>query len=196
MLKHKMIPFAVLVVFSMAAFASRQYMKPGSSNKPIVLAQERNMISVPFKGLISREGIAKEGKAPLVLKIYDQSHGGTKLYEGIHEVAVTQGQYFALIQVPSETIARSETLWLEAASIEEKELPLEQRQQFVLRPSGGATTNGIFGAAVCLTCGGSFPVWRGVIPPGSGSTPIEYGVGCSGSLVSRSDANPYICSGN
>ena len=171
-------------------------LKPGLSNKLIVPVQEPGKTSVPFKGWITKEGVAKEGTISLVLKIYDQANGGTKLYEGIHEVEVTRGQYFALIQVPSETIGSTATLWLEAASVEERELPLEQRQQFVLRPSGGATTNGIFGAAVCLTCGGSFPIWRGVVPPGTGSLPIEYGTSCSGSLTSRADANPFICSGN
>jgi hypothetical protein len=69
MLKHKLIPFVVLVAFSLATVASKQYVNPRLSNKPIVFAQERNapeknLMSVPFKGLITREGIAKEGKAP------------------------------------------------------------------------------------------------------------------------------------
>jgi len=150
--------------------------------------------SLPFKGLITREGVTREGKVNLVLKIYDQSHGGTKLYEGVHEVEVTQGQYFALIQVPSETIGRSETIWLEAASVEEKEMPLEPRQQFVLRPT--AVTNGIAGAAICFTCVGSFPIQRGAIPVPSGSQTTEYSSGCSGTLSLRTDARPFLCSGN
>jgi hypothetical protein len=191
MLKHKLIPFVVLGVLSVVVFASRGYVKSGSSSKPIAPAQEKN-ISVPFKGLITQEGIPKEGKVNLVLKIYDQSNGGTKLYEGIHEVEVTQGQYFALIQVPSGTIGRSETIWLEAASVEEKDLPLEQRQQFILRPT--VITNGIAGAALCSTCGGSFPVFRGSFS--STNNPTEYGSGCSGTPIVRTDGRPFLCSGN
>jgi hypothetical protein len=115
-------------------------LNPGLSNKLILPTQEQGKTSVPFKGL-TKEGMAKEGTVSLVLRIYDQANGGTKLYEATHEVEVTMGQYFAVIQVPTETIVKSETIWLEAASVEETGLAMEPRTQFT--PSwNGPSWNG------------------------------------------------------
>jgi hypothetical protein len=168
-------------------------LKPGLSNKLIVPAQEPGMTSVWFKGWITKEGIAKEGTVSLVLKIYDLSNGGTKLYEATHEVEVTHGQYFAIIQVPSETIARSQTIWLEAASIEEKEVAFEPRQSFATRAPLGAVPNTAYaGAMLCYTCGGNFWYQTGAIPVSEGN-PTEWGASCSSPLQKRTDYRPYLC---
>jgi hypothetical protein len=83
-------------------FDARSFLlKLGLSNKLIVPIQEPGKASVPFKRWITKEGLNKKGTLSLVMRIYDQSNGGTKLYEGTHEVGVNHGQYFAIIQVPS-----------------------------------------------------------------------------------------------
>jgi hypothetical protein len=176
-------------------FDARSFLsKPGLSGKLIVPAQEQGMTSVPFKGFITREGIAREGKVNLVLKIYDQPNGGTKLYEGIHEAEVRLGQYFAMIQVPSETIAKSQTIWLEAAGVEEKELAFEPRLSFATKAPEGVTTNHFNIVALCFTCGGA--VWHqvGAIPVTS--DPVEFGPACDGALTTRQDRFPFLCQRN
>jgi hypothetical protein len=163
------------------------------SNNLIVPAQKTGMTSVWFKGWITKEGIAKEGTVSLVLKIYDQSNGGTTLYEATHEVEVTHGQYFAIIQVPSETIAKSQTIWLEAASVEQKELAFEPRTSFATRaPEGAAAGGACAGAALCYTCGGCTGWQYGAIPVPSGD-PTELGASCSGPVQTRTDYRPYLC---
>jgi len=177
-------------------------LNPGLSNKLILPTQEQGKTSVPFKGL-TKEGVAKEGTVSLVLRIYDQANGGTKLYEATHEVEVTNGQYFAVIQVPTETIAKSQTIWLEAASVEEKGVAMEPRTQFTTSLPGvtsilwnGPDWNGpsaaITGVGLCRTCG---PFrWVGAIPVPSGSRPIEYDYNCVAPLAPRDDSIPYLCS--
>jgi hypothetical protein len=171
--------------------ARNSLLKPGLSNKLIVPVQDPGKTSVPFKGWITKEGIAKEGTVSLVLKIYDQSNGGTKLYEATHEVEVTHGQYFAMIQVPSEALANSQAVWLEAASVEEKELAFEPRQQFATKPLGGVGTQTVNSALLCYTCSPN-AFMRGAIPVPSGN-PTEYGAGCLGDLTIRTDYRPYFC---
>ena len=165
-------------------------LKPGLSNKLIVPVQEPGKTSVPFKGWITKEGVAKEGTISLVLKIYDQANGGTKLYEATHEVEVTHGQYYAMIQVPSETIANSQTIWLEAASVEEKELAFEPRQPFATKRPEGLVPNAV-GVFLCYKCGALQLV--GGIPVASGN-PDEFGAGCVQPLTRRTDYRPYLCS--
>ncbi len=169
-------------------------LKPGLSNKLIVPIQEPGKTSVPFKGWITKEGIAKEDKVNLVLKIYDQSNGGTKLYEATHEVEVTHGQYFAIIQVPSETIAKSQTVWLEAASVEEKELAFESREPFATRPAEGvAPALLITGTGLCYSCSGLHK-WVGAFSVASGDV-TEYDSYCRSPLINRRDYRPYLCHG-
>jgi hypothetical protein len=176
-------------------FDARSFlMKLGLSDKLIVPTQEPGKTSVSFKGWVPKEGVAKEGTVSLVLKIYDQASAGTKLYEGTHDVEVTQGQYFANIQVPSETVARRQTIWLEAASVEEKELAFEPRQPFILRPPQGVITNAIRSVALCYSCGGSAPFRAGEIPVPSGN-PTEHGAQCALPLMVRTDYRPYLCAG-
>jgi hypothetical protein len=172
------------------------FLMPGLSNKSIVPTRESSNTIVPFKGWITREGVAKDGMVSLVLKIYDQCDGGKKLYEATHKVGVTHGQYFAIIQVPSETIAKSQTIWLEAAGVEEKELAFEPRQPFVPRPSGGMTAaNLVTYVGLCYSCGGQMPYKSGEIPVPSGD-PTEFGPQCSGLIPSvRTDYRPYLCVG-
>jgi hypothetical protein len=178
--------------------ARYSFLKAGLSNKIIVPTQEQGKTSVPFKGWITKEGIAKEGIAKegtvsLVLKIYDQSNGGTKLYEAIHEVEVTHGQYFAFVQVPSEAIANSQTIWLEAASVEEKEVAFEPRQQLGRRaPRDARTAVHADGTVLCYTCGSFWPEIVGAFPVSSGN-PIEFGSQCAFPAQTRTDYRPYLC---
>jgi hypothetical protein len=155
-------------------------------------AQAQDMTSVPFKGWITKEGIAKEGKVNLVLKIYDQANGGTKLYEGVHEAEVTHGQYFAIVQVPSETIANSQLVWLEAASVDEKEVALEPRLSFTARPQAQIEASQHFRYAfLCYSCG--VYAFAGSIPVPSGN-PAENPAGCfPGPIAIRTDYRPYLC---
>jgi hypothetical protein len=170
------------------------FLKPGFSNKLIIPAQEEGKTNVPFKGWITREGIAREGKVNLVLKIYDQSNGGAKLYEAVHEVEVTHGQYFAIIQIPSEVIAKSQTIWLEAEGVEDKLGAFEPRQSFATRAPAGAVSNATIsiGTALCYTCGDVTPYQTGSIPVSSGD-PEEHGANCSGLITIRTDYRPYLC---
>jgi hypothetical protein len=180
-------------------------LNPGLSNKLILPTQEQGKTSVPFKGL-TKEGMAREGTVSLVLRIYDQTNGGAKLYEATHEVEVTKGQYFAMIQVPTENIANRQAIWLEAASVEEPGLAMEPRTQFTPSWNGpswngpswnGPSWNGpsgtaITGVGLCRTCG---PFrWVGAIPVPSGRKPIEYGFNCAAPLDLQDDSIPYLCS--
>lgn len=177
--------------------AQYSFLKPRFSNNLIVPAQEEGKTNVPFKGWITREGLAREGNLNLVLKIYDQSNDGTKLYEAIHEVEVTHGQYFAIIQVPSEVIAKSQTIWLEAEGVEDKLGAFEPRQSFVTRPPVGVVPNAtqlLPFVRLCYTCGSFWFQQTGGIPV-PGGNPTEYGSGCSEPLIQRTDYRPYLCSG-
>jgi len=178
--------------------ARHSLLKPGSPGKLIIPTQEPDKTSVPFKGWITKGDNVDwwrvhQGKVSLILKIYDQSNGGTKLYEGTHEVEVTYGQYFAIIQVPSEIIAKSQTIWLEATSAEARELAFEPRQPFTTKPPEGVVPNvAVPTARFCYTCGSYWFVLEGAIPVPSGN-PTEYGPGCAGPVQVRTDYRPYLC---
>lgn len=45
---------------------------------------------------------------------------------------------------------------------------------------------------ICFTCGGDWPVFAGMIRS-SPNTPTERGSACAGSLISRTDASPFLC---
>jgi hypothetical protein len=183
-------------------------LKSGLSNKLIAPVQEPGKTSVPFKGFITKEGVAREGKVKLVLRIYDQADGGTKLYEGIHEASVIHSQYFAEIQIPSESIAKSKTVWLEAAGVEEKELAFEPRQAFAVAPEAtAAIPYYVRSVALCFVCGGDAPNLNGsfYVPPepenihgqtdGVNNNVFEFASGCAGPKAWRVDHHPYLCVG-
>jgi hypothetical protein len=178
-------------------------LKSGLSDKFIAPVQEPGKTSVTFKGFITKEGVAREGKVDLVLRIYDQADGGTKLYEGIHEAMVIHSVYFAQIQIPSESIAKSKTLWLEAAGVDEKELAFEPRQAFRALPeAGGVGVNAIpyyvKSVALCFTCGGDAPFQNGgfrVPGDGSSNNVYEFGASCGAPKGDRFDPFPHLCAG-
>jgi hypothetical protein len=183
-------------------------LKSGLSDKLIAPVQEPGKTSVTFKGFITREGVAREGNVKLVLRIYDQADGGTKLYEGIHEAKVIHSQYFAQIQIPSEYIAKSKTVWVEAAG-DEKELAFEPRQAFTVAPEATATTIPYYvrSVALCFICGGDAPSMNGgfYVPPepsgihgqtnGVNNNTFEFGSGCSGRQAWKVDHFPELCVG-
>jgi hypothetical protein len=181
-------------------------LKSGLSNKFIAPVDEHGKTSVMFKGFITRKGVAREGKVNLDLRIYDQADGGTKLYEGIHEVRVIHGQYFADIQIPhSESIAKGKTVWLEAASVKEKGAAFEPRQPFAKLPEGvDAIPYYVRSVALCHTCGGDAPYTNGAfylpttINNGTGldgTNVYEFGNSCSSPKEWRYDSSPRLCVG-
>jgi len=181
-------------------------LKSGLSNKFIAPVDEAGKTSVSFKGFITRKGVAREGKVNLDLRIYDQADGGTKLYEGIHEVRVIHGQYYADIQIPhSEAIAKGKTVWLEAASVKEKGLAFEPREPFKKLSEGvDAIPYYVRSVALCLTCGGDAPYTNGAfyLPTAitnngalDGNNVIEFGRSCSSPNEWRYDYSPRLCVG-
>jgi hypothetical protein len=165
----------------------------GIPDTPPVAVQDSQTTGVPFKGLM-----AEDGNVELILRLYDQAHGGTRLFEEIREAEVRQGVYALDVEVPSEIVTKHPTVWMEVARAAEPDKSLEERTAFRTRRSGEVLPQAplCLGSCVslCFTCGGSFPLFSGGIPVPSGSSVIERGVGCDGSLVSRSDPRPQLCS--
>jgi hypothetical protein len=157
-----------------------------------VTAQELQTTSVPFKGTM-----AKDGEVELVLRLYDQAKGGTKLFEEPTLVDVSQGMYVVFAEVPSEVIVRHATVWMEVAKEAAPDLPLGDRQPFAMKPAGNSPQAVVCPAGgcatFCFTCGGAYPFFNGGFPLAAGSAPIERGWSCAGGLTSQADTFPYLC---
>jgi hypothetical protein len=160
-----------------------------------VTAQESRMTSIPFKGVFNNDG-----RAELIVRVYDQANDGTKLFETTQAVNVSNGMYVAFIQVPSEAIRPHSTVWLEASDATAPDLRLEDRVSFTIASPRNGTTqaftcdfpNGC--ASLCRTCGGAYPHFRGAIPLAAGARPAERGNNCSGPIDdSAVDTNPFLC---
>ncbi|MGQ0619534.1 MAG: hypothetical protein ACT4QA_06395 [Panacagrimonas sp.] len=49
--------------------------------------------------------------------------------------------------------------------------------------------------SLCFTCGGAYPRFAGsFLTGGNGSNTVERGSACSGSLTTRTDSIPFLCS--
>jgi hypothetical protein len=154
--------------------------------------QEDPTMGVPFKGFVPEDGSVK-----LILRLYDRPDGGTKLFEETREAEVVQGVYMALVEVPTHIVTKRPAVWTEVARAADPDTPLEARAPFRVKPSGDpapAASGCGFGSCVslCITCGGRYPFYSGSIPVAG--NPVERGTGCSGSLESKSDPRPFLCS--
>ena len=60
-------------------------------------------------------------------------------------------------------------------------------------PAVGALAPGVSSCSLCLTCGGNWPEFSGVIPTRRNKMPYERGAACSGNLTPTNDNLPYLC---
>jgi hypothetical protein len=158
-----------------------------------VAADETGAVQLPVKGRID----APDGKTWLTFRVYDAARGGSLVYTESRSVPVTRGIYFAMVGGRNSALTASRSVWVEVARGTGQ--IVGDRQAFTVgtafeAPGSDATT--VPASSVCFTCGGKWPAFSGFVYSefDAASGAGERGSSCSGSIVTSSDFQPFICS--
>lgn len=159
------------------------------------------VLTIPHKASVSGSATS----ADLVLRLFATQTGGTPLFTERQTVAVQNGRYLASIGsatpggIPASVYNAHGTFWIDAVpatSLNDQtvRVPFTLRRDSSTPGTDNISLNFAVDVSVCYTCGGSWPVFSGMIHS-AGSTAWERAGGCAGALVNgAADASPYICS--
>ena len=167
------------------------------------------VLTIPHKAFISGTAVVNpngdrsNGVVDLMLRLYAAQTGGSPLFVEHQAVPVQNGVYLAFIGaataggIPPAIYNAHGTFWIEAvpasgASTNVVRTPFTLRRDASTPGTDAITLTFAVDNSVCFTCGGTWPVFSGMITSAGHAT--ERSSACGGSLVYSADSSPYICS--